>query len=218
MNKKINTQKNKKMNIDKTKLITTMSMIMLATTINSVSAATPYMSLKLGHNIVESAVMPDGGNQHTNNDIYGFVGGISGGMSFKYSDKMTIRTDLEYNYSQAKNIRKHASENKIKDSKVLVTGYIDYHDEEFGNFTPYVGFGLAYTTGTWKTDNTPEIGVEGYGAGISVGTAYAITENLSTDLGLRWLTMSRRFNETFVGKGDLDTDETTMMAGIRYVF
>lgn len=197
-------------------LLTSLMVIMLSANINVVSAANPYMTLKIGHNTVESEVIPDGGVKSTNNDTTGIMGGISGGASFVVSDSISIRTELEYSYSFAEEVGKNESKNQLSDHKIFANGYVDYNDERLGNFTPYVGLGIGYTVGTW--DIGQEVDVDGYGVGISIGTAYAITENFSADVGFRWTSMSRRYDETVAGKGDLDTDEMAMMLGARYAF
>ena len=93
---------------------------------------------------------------------------------------------------------------------------MDFGGGKWAGFTPDVGVSIGYAIG--NMDNGKDIDINGFGLALSLGASYALNDNLSADLGFRWLSMSRKYDENIIGRGDFDTDELTMSLGVRYAF
>ncbi|MDR0741701.1 MAG: outer membrane beta-barrel protein [Rickettsiales bacterium] len=211
------------------KLVLTSLTAVLA--VGAANAATPYASLKLGY---ISNLDPEytsettiGGVQSSKGSkgFTGFTGSVAGGASFDVSKIVAVRGELEYSYANTKYADEDSSEDiKVSEHLIMANAYADF--KTGSDITPYVGLGIGYdfaTSGLPTGLPFDETSLDGLAYGFSAGAAYAINQNLSLDLGVKYTIKSlsgeekvAAWNDTL--KLDVDTNALSVTLGARYAF
>ncbi|MBQ9236159.1 MAG: porin family protein [Alphaproteobacteria bacterium] len=144
------------------------------------------------------------------------------GGSFAYGVKMNaVRTELELNlHQEAKKTIHEVDGNakiKIKNNSAFLNAYYDI--DTGTKFTPYIGGGLGVArikvSGTKSSDE--------FAWQLGAGVSYAATENISVDLGYRYIdygshTINREVTARKTSKTDFESDSNEFYLGVRYAF
>ncbi len=146
----------------------------------------------------------------TNDDIGGWGNTVGGalfvGYDFYYKFDVPVRTEIEYALRSdwTGNDTLHVTggwidvDTKVNVQTLLFNVYYDFRNST--KFTPYVGagIGLAFsqsyaTTDAFLSNGTPVVHYSGSGYStnfawqVGAGVSYAISDNVSADLGYRYL-------------------------------
>ncbi len=187
-----------------------------------------YVSGKLNYSIMDNGMKDtdaDGSTEKANTDD-----NVLGG-SFAYGVKAdAVRTELELNLHQ-KAEKKHAAtgeddgswKSSLENNSIMLNAYYDI--ETGTKFTPYVGagVGLARLKAKIKQDDgsVSKSGTN-FAWQVGAGVAYAVTDDLSVDLGYRYTdsgdVTKKGVSEDGAWKTKFDSSAHEILLGARYSF
>lgn len=191
--------------------------------VSAAQAVTPYASLKLGYSSVNIKLTDDMTSATLDHDsIYGWTGAIAGGAQFEVSDMIALRGEVEYAYTKFKGKVKSGNpkDSTYTNQTLLLGGYVDFGGKNWAGFNPYIGLHIGYGFGEYNHYNTsvPDVDADGFAWGASIGTSYAINDQVSLDLSGRYINTIGDVEITGLGTGEFDNDMFSVMLGVRYAF
>lgn len=144
-----------------------------------------------------------------------FGGSIAAGISG--SRELPLRTEFEFSMaSKAKDSFLGILDVSAKINSYMINFYYDFYNES--NFVPYLEVGLGASTAKATLAINDDEGVYSdseketkFSWQAGFGSYYKISENISTDLGVK-------YSKTSFGDLDIDVDLITVSLGLRYDF
>ena len=189
----------------------------------------PYLSAKLKYAITDNSVTTDAGKFSINKDLFGGSGALGVKFPFEFG---AVRVEAEYTRTADADKTFHGEKESLKaelrTQALMFNAYYDFNTNTA--FTPYVGFGLGgarmkLSVGDQAIHQT-ELAWQ-----VGLGVSYKICENLSADLGYRYIDygdfsdrfvkenrISKRKVETISQKARVESKANEIMLGVRYTF
>ena len=189
----------------------------------------PYVSAKLSYSDMSVSGKDSWGKgSHKENldDNNVWVGKIAAGVSTKLNYG-SLRTELEYSRNEDAKSTTGAKKGgtdftKLESQSLMLNAYYDI--DTGTKFTPYVGAGIGYSklkasyTLTAENATLSESDYQ-FTWQAGVGVAYAVNDNLSLDLGYRYVDMGNVKKNYEPGSSyKFDVDANEFMLGARYTF
>ncbi|MBO4480433.1 MAG: porin family protein [Alphaproteobacteria bacterium] len=193
------------------------SLIATMATFASNAAVSPYVSAHLGYTHATIELSGEA-SDYTMGEWVGdkFAFDVSGAFGVKYdlSPDFALRGELEYDYVEGFVLSTSGIWNRSH--TLLANAYLDF--KTMSAFTPYFGIGAGYQFNHLSKDwfgagATPHV----FAWQIGGGVAYNITNALSVDLGYRYLTSAKKFEDSGY-KYKLVTDYHQFRLGANYAF
>ena len=203
-----------------TKLLKTLTLTSLAVlAAGAVNAAdpNPYVSLKTGY-VDGNIELSKGSFGMFQRRLDGFTGAIAGGAAFEVRPFLTLRSDLEYAYSETSKDSMLLGKVNVQKHTVMINGYADLGEKTWA-VKPYVGLGLGCGFGNAgpvhdKQSLQPRFAYAGM-----LGAAYTINSHWALDLGAKYSVLDTSVKH--MPGGGLDTltlTDTSYLLGVRYSF
>lgn len=140
-------------------------------------------------------------------DIYDTIDikgrGMLGAVAIGYHNSKEIRYEAEYFFDDGLKAQKVSASQvdltiKVKTLGALINGYYDFPNHT--KFTPYVSAGLGWLqnkisenrTGSTKFNGIGSAGRSSFAWQLGAGLSYAVTRNVTIDLGYRYLDRVKR--------------------------
>ncbi len=143
------------------------------------------------------------------------------GASFAYGIKTgPVRTELELNWHDDAEKKDDGDKIKVQNNSIMLNAYYDI--DTGTKFTPYVGAGLGMAHLKLKSDDGFKKSSNEFAWQLGAGVSYAATDNVSVDLGYRYVDNgSFSWNETDEdgsSRNKFSSDSNEFYLGVRYAF
>lgn len=199
---------------------------MLALSANALDLS-QYISAKLksvDFNGRISATGPDFGmksGMDINGDTFG--GSIAAGIASEIGSGNVVRFELEYNKTSDNESSFYWDDYKAENSAeaYMLNAYYDFRIDS--KFTPYVGVGIGSAKVKYKMKEwtySESFSDRKLAWQIGAGIAYAATDNVSVDVGYRYIDYGdfKKHFEDWSGSYSFSTRANELYVGLRYSF
>ena len=188
----------------------------------------PYVSAKIKYSFMDNSAKATAEDDtymyqlkfDADDNVFG--GSVAAGILIPVANS-AFRTEIEYSKnSDAEKTHHYYGESykaKVESQSLLANVYYDFNTGT--KFTPYIGAGIGGTKLKASLDGD-SVDDKTFTWQIGAGTAYALTENLSLDIGYRFINYGD-FSETETDvnwweKDKVESKAHEIYAGIRYSF
>ena len=138
------------------------------------------------------------------------------GASFAYGVKTgPVRTELELNWHDDAESKDDGDKFKVENNSIMLNAYYDI--ETGTKFTPYVGAGLGMARLKLKGADVSESSNE-FVWQLGLGVSYAATDNVSVDLGYRYVDNGSFSWTDGAERIKFSSDSNEFYLGVRYAF